>query len=142
MYQNADKRLKGNKSKFFILTDSLVDNYETWLESQGNDHSYDRVQAGQRGQFDTGLRFRGIPIFCFDFWDRTIRADFDNGTTYHRPHRALLTVRENIPVGVDGTDAMKQMIQHWDPLAEKTHWKGAFKIDAKLLKTYMYMTAY
>lgn len=142
MYQNADKRLKHDPDKFFILTDSLVDNYQTWLETQAVDSSFTRVQAGERGQFDTGLRFRGIPIFCFDFWDRTIRADFDNGTTYYQPHRALLTTKANIPVGVDGADAMKTIEQFYLPKEQTSNWRGMYKIDAKVLKDYLIMAAY
>lgn len=142
LYQNADKRLKHSKNKFFILTDSLVDNYQTYLESQGVDMSFVRIQEGQRGQFDTGLRFRGIPIFCFDFWDRTIRADFDNGTTWYQPHRAILVEKANIPVGVDGVEAMKTMTQFYLPKEETTNWKGAYKIDTKVLKDYMIQVAY
>lgn len=142
LYQNADKRLKHSKNKFFILTDSLVDNYQTYLESQGVDSSFVRIQAGERGQFDTGLRFRGIPIFCFDFWDRTIRADFDNGTTYYQPHRAVLTERANLPIGVDGVEAMKTMTQFYLPKEETTNWKGGYKIDTKVIKDYMVQVAY
>jgi len=142
LYQNADKRLKHNKDKFFVLTDSLVDNYQTWLESQGVDSSFTRVQAGERGQFDTGLRFRGIPIYCFDFWDRTIRADFDNGASYYQPHRAILTVKENLPIGVDGVEATKSMTQFYLPKEETTNWKGGYKIDAKVLLSYMIQVAY
>ena len=142
MYQNADKRLKHDKDKFFILTDSLVDNYQTYLESQAVDSSFTRVQAGERGQFDTGLRFRGIPIFCFDFWDRTIRADFDNGTTYYQPHRAVLTTKNNIPIGVDGVEAMKTMKAFYLEPEETTNWKGAYKIDTKVLLDYMIQVAY
>ncbi len=142
MYQNADKRLKHDPKKFFILTDSLVDNYQTWLETQSVDSSFTRVQAGERGQFDTGLRFRGIPIFCFDFWDRTIRADFYNGTTHYQPHRAVLTVKENIPIGVDGVSAMTSMSQFYLPKEETSNWKGAYKIDAKVLLPYMIQVAY
>jgi len=142
LYQDADKRLKHAKDKFFILTDSLVDNYQTWLESQGVDMSFVRVQDAQRGQFDTGLRFRNVPIYCFDFWDRTIRADFDNGASYYQPHRAVLTTKSNIPVGVDGVEAMKTMSQFYLPKEETTNWKGAYKIDAKVLLGYMIQVAY
>ena len=88
------------------------------------------------------LSYDGIPVIPIDFWDRTIRADFDNGAAWYQPHRVLLTIKDNIPVGVESIDATKAMEVWYERKEQTTNWRGGFKIDAKLLQSEMFQAGY
>ena len=99
----------------YIVTQSMLDNYMESLETASG------IPEAYRAMIDGQQRFtyRGIPIIPRQDWDIFINsADFG----YVRPHRAMLTVPENLIVGTDGTgDDM--MIETW------------YNIDKQLNKT-------
>jgi hypothetical protein len=139
LLQGADPRLKSDPNKFYIVTDTIFENYATYLESQAIDASYTRLESG----FST-LAFRGIMIYSFQFWDRTIDADFNTGTKWFQPHRAILTTKETLAVGYDlasdaGGDAMEVWYERKD---EKNNFRGKYRVDAKVLEGYMLQVAY
>lgn len=142
MLQKADKRLSEQTDIAFYLTDSLVNNYQTYLESQSNSTSFARIEGVKYGGFETGLSFRNIPIYRMSFWDRTIRADFDNGTTYYQPHRAVLTSKANLGVGVEDLASLKDMEVWYEKMEQTNNFRGGFKIDAKVIENHMIQVAY
>ena len=137
LMNNADYRLRGASDKVLIATQSLVDAYANYLESVGVDASYVRIENG----FST-LRYRNLEIIGFDFWDRTIRADFSNGTKWFLPHRAVLTTKSNLAVGFDASSGVSDFDVFYDKTTELTNFKGAYKVDAKVLEDYMIQVAY
>ena len=46
------------------------------------------------------LKVNGYEFMALDIWDEQIRAYEDNGSKYNKPHRALLTTKDNILFGV------------------------------------------
>lgn len=137
LINGADMRLRNQPDKVIISTQSLYDNYADYLESQGNDASFLRLESG----FEA-LRYRNTLIIPFEFWDRTITTYFDNGTTYHRPHRAVLTVPENLQIGLE-EDGSYSTFEIWYEKKEKTNYIDAeFSIDAKVIENYLIQTAY
>ena len=137
---NADTRLSEQESDVILVTKSVFDQYKKELKTYTAIlPSYEMVLNGVP---TSGLTFDGIPIIRMDLWDRTIRADYDNGTVWYKPHRILFTVKENIPVGVDGMKGASSFSSFYLPKEETTNWKGAYKIDTKLLKEYLFATAY
>lgn len=134
---NADYRLRNEKNLMILATQSLVDQYAKELRSRNLDASFVRIEGGYNA-----LMFEGIPIIPFNFWDRTIRADFDSGTAYYQPHRAILTVKENIPVGVDSASEIGKAKIWYEDMEEKTFWKGGYRIDTKVLQSYLIQVAY
>jgi hypothetical protein len=134
----ADYRLKSRKDKVLLVTQSIYDQYYQELKSYANiPASYEMVQNGK-----STLSYDGIPVIPIDFWDRTIRADFDNGAAWYQPHRVLLTIKDNIPVGVESIDATKAMEVWYERKEQTTNWRGGFKIDAKLLQSEMFQAGY
>lgn len=142
MAENCDKRLKGAADKVIICTDTLVDNYQSYLESKDVDSSFSRIETKGLPAWDTGMRFRGIPIYKFDFWDRTIQADFDNGTKYYDPHRALLTTVNNLQIAVPDPGEAGDVNNFYDNKSRKNYWEGAYKIDVKIVEDHMIQAAY
>jgi hypothetical protein len=137
LMNGADYRLRSARDKVIVATQSLVDAYANYLESVGVDASFVRIEEGF-----TTLRYRGLEIIGFDFWDRTIRADFDNGTKWHLPHRAILTTKSNLVVGVDASGAIANFDVFYDKTTELNNFKGGYKVDAKVLEDYMIQVAY
>lgn len=131
----ADYRLRTQPDQIIISTQSLLDNYINYLESKSVVFTLENIVNGiQR------VAYRGIVIYGFNFWDRTIRADFDNGTTWDLPHRALYTTKSNLVVGVDSADmSFKQWFEMKD---ETTNLRGMYKIDAKVMEDYLIQAAY
>lgn len=140
MYDNADYRLSETEHDGLMImcTKSMYNQYKKELKSYINvEAAWIMVQNGQKV-----LAFDGIPVVPVSFWDRTIVADFNNGTKTYLPHRALLTVKENIPIGVDSKAALSK-VENWYFQQDKTNnWRGGYKVDTKLLQDYLFMAAY
>lgn len=137
LIEGADKRLKGAKGKVIVCTDSLWDNWLTYKESQGMDSSFVRQAEG----FETDV-YRGVPIIKFDFWDRMIRTYFDNGTTYDRPHRALLITVPNVKIGTEEVANLTEIDQWYEKKEKQTYFDALYSLDAKIIEDYMIQAAY
>jgi hypothetical protein len=133
----ADSRLKSAPDKIIICTTTLLENYAAYLEGQGNDASFIRIENGY-----STLRYRNVTIYGMDFWDRTIQADFDNGTTYDLPHRALLTTKMNLAVGSDRLADAESFKVYYSEDTELNNFKGKYRVDAKLLQDDLIQVAY
>jgi len=123
----SDYRVQGDATRTIVTSMSLLNNYADWLETQGVDASYVRVEGG----FQT-LKRRGVTIYGWDFLDRTIRADFQNGTKYFNPHRAWCTTPRNMNVGVDQLSAMQNVEMWYSKDTEKNNFRATYKADAKV----------
>jgi hypothetical protein len=137
MINAADARLKSAPDKIIICTSSLLDNYASYLESQGSDASFIRIENGY-----STLRYRNITIYGMDFWDRTIQSDFDNGTTYDLPHRALMTTKMNLAVGSDKLADAETFKVYYSEDTELNNFKGKYRVDAKIMQDYLIQVAY
>lgn len=134
----ADYRLRGKKDLIILATQSLLDNYAAYLRNvSAVDAAYLRIEGG----YDA-LKFEGILIIAVPQWDRVIREDYDNGTTYYLPHRALLTTKENLAIGIDALAELGKFKVFYDDYTELNNMKGGYKLDAKVLQDYMVQVAY
>ena len=137
LMSGADSRLKSAADKIIICTTTLLENYASYLESQGMDASFIRIENGY-----STLRYRNVTIYGMDFWDRTIQADFDNGTTYDLPHRALLTTKMNLAVGSDKLADAESFKVYYSEDTELNNFKGKYRVDAKIMQDYLIQVAY
>lgn len=140
MVDNMDPRLYATRGKGLTIwcTSSVYKQYKKELESYGSlESAWIQIQEGVKS-----LSYDGIPVVPIDFWDRTIRADFDTTTAWYQPHRVVITVKENIPIGIDGTAELSKVKQFFDDMTETNNWKGGYKIDAKVLENHMIQVAY
>lgn len=137
MLNNADMRLRNAQEKVFVVSQTLFDNYATYLESQSFDASFLRLESG----FEI-LKYRNIDVIPFDFWDRNIVANENSGTVLYRPHRAILTIPENLQLGVEDESSFSTF-EIWYERKEKTNYIDAeFSLDSKMIENYMFQTAY
>ena len=142
MKKQADTRLTDSEDTglFFLVTKSVYDQYEDELTLSYNNitDAWMMLQNGVKT-----LSYKGIPLIKMSFWDRTIAADFQDPTgKYYLPHRILLTVKENIPIGVDAKSELGKTESWYFPQDKTTNWRGGYKVDTQVLEPYMVMTGY
>lgn len=134
---DADYRLQGASDKVLLVTQSIMNKYMDYLESIAVPASFEKIEGG----FSV-MKRRGIDIIAINQWDRTIRTDFSNGTVWSLPHRAVLTTKRNLRIGMDDSGAIGQFNVFHDPMTETNNFKGGYKIDAKIVEDYMVQAAY
>lgn len=137
MIFKADTRLRGEPTKRILATRSLTDQYILERLDSGTELAYTRLESG----IDT-LNILGVPVIVMDIWDRTITADQDNGTKWNLPHRAVMTLKENLPLGIDEEQALGDFDVFYDKMSETSNIKGGYKYDAKVIEDYMVQVAY
>lgn len=134
---DADYRLQSAPDRVILCTQSVFNKYCDYLEGIAVPLSFEKIEGGF-----TALKRRGVDIIPINFWDRTIRADFSNGTKWYLPHRALLTTKRNLRIGLDNPDAYTEFDVFFDKMTETNNFKGGYKVDAKIVEDYMIQVAY
>lgn len=99
LYNGADKVLKQipKAGKVFLVSDSVYENYETYLESLGTERAHIKLENGYEG-----LSYRGIPVINVG-WDIHLEADFAHveGENPAYLHRVIYTDVNNLVLGID-----------------------------------------
>lgn len=134
----ADSRLIEDPTAKILATRSMVDNYRDTLRNKTLGAGFIEItEDGKRI-----LTFDGYEVVTMHEWDRTIKADQDNGTTYYRPNRAVFTTPSNIPVATLSTDDLTNLESFYDQYRKSNIVDVAFSLDAKHLESYMTVAAY
>lgn len=139
MYNKADSRLLVDGEVKFLVTRTIYENYMATLESkQGNGGIVQYTESG-----NPMLKFRGIDVVNMsNIWDVFIKQNQDNGTTYHIPNRALLTVKSNIPVATVNENDFSTLNAFFSPYQNLNVIDAAFNLDVKFLEKYLAVAAY
>ena len=138
MVNKADARLIEDPSAFILVTRSMADNYRSTLRNKNLGAGFLEVVENGRPQ----LRFDGIPLIVKHEWDRFISANQNDGSKWNLPHRAVMTVRENIPVGTIAQEDMETLDSFYDRTLKSNIVDVALSLDAKHLESYMTVVAY
>ena len=137
MSYEADERLMSKANVSILVTKSVGDQYKRELKKANRAFTTERIEGGIEKLMCDGLEVR-----IFSLWDRIIRAYEDNGTTYNLPHRALMTVKENIPVGTADAGSFSDYDVFYDKTDKLTYVDIATTIDCKLLEEHLFQVAY
>ena len=137
MYEAADTRLLSDPNAQFFVTRGMLLNWQTYLEGKDGCCTLDRLEDGT-----LVYKFRGIPIKVVDEWDRIIKAFFDQGATYDIPNRAILTVRENLPIGTEDEEHLKLIKSYYWEKDRVNYIEAETGLDTKVLEDYMITAAY
>lgn len=138
MLFGADMRLREQEDKVFIVTQSIFDQYILERSKITNSElAYQRVEDG----IDY-IEYMGVPLIPFPFLDRQIRAYEDNGTTYNNPHRAVLSTKANLQIGVENTSDLTELDPFYDKKSKRYFVDYAFNLDALVARDYLVMVAY
>lgn len=138
MIDGADERLSDTDTPLLLATKSMCVQFKKERKAiTGIDLPYMRVEKG----FNT-LEIDGTTIVEVSDWDRIIKTYQNNGTKWNNPHRALLTTKENIPLGFD-TSAVNNMWKSWYEQKDNgIYIDSMWKQDAKVILDYMVQAAY
>lgn len=134
---NSDFRLRDSGNLVILCTQSLFDQYAKELRSRNIDASFSRIEAGYKT-----LQFEGIQVIAISFWDTLIRTYFDTGTAWYLPHRAVITTKENIPIGVENEGSLSELDPFYDKKSKKYIVDFGWMLDMKVLEGYKVQVAY
>ncbi len=137
MVEKADARLRADPDTRLLCTRSMADNYRKTLRNKTLGAGFIEVTENGKQQ----LFFDGIPVSIRYDWDRGIKNE-DNGTVLNLPHRALLTVPGNIPVGTLSEDDFDELDSFYDRTDKQNIMDVVMTLDAKFLEAYLAVAAY
>lgn len=137
MRYGADMRLRSMTDLVYIVTQSVYDQYERELIASNVAYTTERLENGMMM-----LKSGGIEVVAFQLWDRIITSYFSNGTKYYLPHRAILTTKTNLKLGVEEVGSLAETDVWYDKTLNKTYLKFAFGIDAKVAQDELVQLAY
>lgn len=141
MWNNSDSRLKqavGNGEKLQLhVTPKIAQNWADYKEDKSLVFTLANAEGG-------GLQdlYRNIEIVTRYDWEANIEAYFDNGTKYHLPNRALMTVPTNIPIGTPSLEDLQTLTSKYNDYEKINFVDFALMLDAKFLQPYMAVAAY
>jgi hypothetical protein len=138
VYNKADSRLRGRADAKFLVTRSLYDGLLNDLETVENTGGF--TETNENGK--PVLRYRGIEVMMMEVWDRFIDAYQNTGTAWNIPHRLVLTVPTNIPVGTLADGDFGTVDAFYDKVTKQNYIDGVYSLDAKLLEDYLIASAY
>lgn len=126
MWKAMPNEMKELKDALKLMcTSSFLENYRETLEADGTEAAHMKLINGT-----PTLTFRGIPLIERGEWDTHLGADFVG----YYPHRALLTLPENLVFGTDLASA--------DTLAEmyyrKHEQENVFRVQYKAGTQYIH----
>jgi len=133
----ADMRLREKTDLVYIVTQSVSDQYERELLAANVAYTTERLENGI-----LILKSAGIEVIAFSLWDRIIRNYFDNGVTFDKPQRALLTTKTNVQVGVEEVAGLSEFDVFYDKKSKKNFIDFQFPLDAKVVQDELIQVAY
>lgn len=128
-------RRDGASLKFY-MTRELAENYEDTLEDKSIVFSLKETTDGM-----SALKYRNISIEIRDDWDGYIALQ-DNATKINLPHRAVLTFKENIPVGTVNESDFDTIESWYDKDTKENKMDFALYLDAKHLTSDLSVVAF
>lgn len=137
---SADDRLRDADGQLLLCTRSIADQYTRELEAEGVDGSWTAIQDGI-----ATLKRGGLTLVVVPFWDRMIKTysrQAGNVNAYFRPHRMILTTKEQLAAGTEEAGGLSNVDVHYDKVDKKVYFDFGYNIDAKFLKDYMLQAAY
>lgn len=137
MRYGADMRLRSAVDLVYLVTQTIYDQYERELIAANVAYTTERLENGMMV-----LKSGGIEVVAFQLWDRIITSYFSNGTKYYLPHRAILTTKTNLKLGVEEVGSLGETDVWYDKTLNKTYLKFAFGIDAKVGQDELVQLAY
>lgn len=135
----ADTRLRkgGAGELMYVATQSVSDQYERELIAAQAPFSIEYLENGIQI-----IKSGGIDVVSFEFWDRMIRDNYDNGASYFLPHRAVLLTKANMQIGTEASGTLSEMDVIYDPTTKKNHLDTSYDLDAKIIEDYKIQVAY
>ena len=139
LIDTADERLLSGKYGEPVLrvTRSLARNWRDSRQTQNLETSFKMMADGS-----VETTFDGYKIMIVPEWDRILREDFRLAGVTDLPHRALFTTVQNTQLGFDAYDKATQTDAWVNKETKYTHRRANFKMDAKVMRTFLTRAAW
>jgi len=117
---------KSGASPVFVITQSLATNLTRFMRKEfRNEQSFKMVEGGYMVS-----EFEGVPVVTSEWLDDMIRSNFDDGTKWHNPHRALLLDKNECQIAIDSMGALKDIgVEYLGGDIEKVFLKASYRAD-------------
>lgn len=121
-WESRTPEMKDVKSSLvYHVTSSMMDNYMTTIESGAHDFAKMKMIDGIERP-----TYRGTPIVEYPDWDKRIANDIN-----YYPHRMLLTLSENLIVGVDGDSDDMDVEEWYEKKDQLRYWRTEYKVGTQ-----------
>lgn len=137
MEKDMDSRLTSSPDLKVRVTKSVWDQYRSELKFAKISYDTERLENGI-----TVLKTDGRTVEKYELWDRIIKEDFDNGSSYHLPHRILYYDKNNIGLATESESSFTEIdIFYWKK-DKKVYLDFQLDLDVKVLENYLVQMAY
>lgn len=144
MYEafEASRTLRSRRDCVIKTTRALAYNYVKQLRADNQLNCCERDTTTAIYSIDN-LNIYGMKIEVVDEWDYIIQAEkagvpvfpeLNNGTAYTAPHRAVLTYKDNEPIGTGDAARLNDLTVKYDDYSEKTKTVAKYTFDVKVLR--------
>jgi len=140
VWGKADSRLKADARKVMMVTNSIFENYRQSLQTKGTPYDITLTTDGF-----SELKWNGVPVRNMEnIWDLNngYFAEGEAAIAGLEPHKVLLTVPDNIPVGTLNDGDFDTIEAFYDQIKRETYMAYGFTLDAQVLEGYMAVVAY
>lgn len=141
IWKKADVRLKADPNAKLMVTNTIWENYRQYLQDKGTPYDVKLTTDGFRELAWNGIAVRNMEML----WDLPITTYFEQlntGLAFDKPHRALFTVKDNIPVATLNDGDFQEMKAKYEDY-ERFAWLAyGFTLDTQVLEGYMAVAAY
>jgi hypothetical protein len=141
MLKQADARLKADPTKVLFVSNSLFQNYVEYLQDKGTVYDITYTTEGFAELKWNGITVRNMELL----WDLPLATHFEQTNAHaagDKPHRALLTTPDNIPVATLNENDLDELKSKYEEYERFTWIAYGFTLDTQLLEGYMAVTAY
>ena len=146
MITKADVRLRNQPDTKILLTQSMYDQLykETYNISAPISAATLNFDINKPISFSNLVPIPVMGVLCYaiSFWDVSINESENNGTKWHLPHRAVMTINDNLQIGVDADESFNNIIFHYSPVTNLNYLDWMIKIDAKIPEDYLISACY
>lgn len=119
--------MKQNKAELkYIVSSSMYENYRETLENDGTEQAHTKMVNGI-----AVLTYRGIEVIEREEWDTHIAADFVG----YYPHRAMLTIPQNLVYGTDLADADQMAEMFYDRVEQDNIFRVQYKAGTQYIQS-------
>ena len=140
MTYKAPLELRDLGDTAILVTQSVYDAYQQALSD------VEKVAIESREEnFVNGmpvLKCNGYQVIAMPEWDMNIRKYFDNGTTLHLPHRALMTSKRVLGAGFNKAGDFETLDIWYNRDERKNKIEAMGNGDAKILHPDLFVVAY
>lgn len=140
VWAKADARLKADSRKVMMVSNAIWENYRQFLQDKGTPYDVNLTTEGFQE-----LKWNGVPIRNMEtIWDlnNNYFAEGEAALAALEPHKILLTVPDNIPVGTLNEGDFDTIEAFYDQITRNNYMAYGFTLDTQVLEGYMAVVAY